>query len=170
MVNFFYLIRRQTAARAESQRLSKNFAILCVLCVSAFIGLLAGCHKTDPKIAALESRVTSLEADVAALEIRTDAETNTDALALADHNFLDGVYDAQTNLSDDVSWLLTRVGKLEDKATAAPPIYHSTTGSVMPAEVAAQIRSRAAESFPNNYDMQLFQIKQEADAWHKLNP
>jgi len=39
-----------------------------------------------------------------------------------------------------------------------------------PADVAAQIRAAAQKLWPNDYEMQVYEINKQADAWRKLNP
>ena len=70
--------------------------------------------------------------------------------------------------------LSDRVANLETLAASqttrpAPPSVQSYAPGQMPASVAAQIRADAAAQFPNDYDEQVFIIKQQTDAWHKLH-
>ena len=58
-----------------------------------------------------------------------------------------------------------------DQATGLPimrPAANVAPGE-LPADVAAAIRADAERMYPTDYNMQLFHIKDQTEAWHKLN-
>jgi outer membrane murein-binding lipoprotein Lpp len=152
-------------------------SLLCIIIVGT--ALLCGCHqKPDPKIAELESQVKTLSEEIDKLASATSRLGTNISVNL---DFLDAVYNVQTNLSNqiddqqlDISAMKGRLANLETLAPnqitrpAAASVQRYAPGQ-MPASVAAQIRADAAARFPNDYDEQVYIIKQQADAWYKLH-
>ena len=54
--------------------------------------------------------------------------------------------------------------------TTGLPVLNTNPSSQMPADVAAAIRADAERRYPTDFDMQLFVIKKQTEAWHKLHP
>lgn len=157
------------------------------LCIFAAAGLLAGCTKTaDPKITQLENRFAILESNVADLSIsrtnlwrdqtnivgilaRVTTQVQTNSEQLFYQNLQLEVDDIQ------LRFLFPAVTNLQaafDKKSGYPvqSFQRAASPSVMPAAVAAQIRYAAQQKWPNEYDMQVYEIKKQSDAWHQLNP
>lgn len=157
-----------------------------ICCLLAAVALLCGCNqKPDPKIAKLEARIVDLESNVDHLTSRCNNQSN----------YEDQIFSVQTNMLAELSGMTAPDGiltKLAESnayydglialqqmeitnllarptAKSAPVYYRPAQPGAMPAEVAAQIRAHAAERFPNDYDMQLFVIKQQSEAWYKLH-
>lgn len=73
-----------------------------------------------------------------------------------------------------------RVGSLEFKFTnlvssingrhiARPASSPVAVPGQMPADVVAGIRAKAENDWPDNYEMQAYEIKQQTEAWYQLN-
>jgi hypothetical protein len=148
--------------------------------------LLCGCQKSDPR----DAKILALETTVSNLQVRMDRNrdivnsnfvnndqtfsdisamfgTNIIALRLLGDRLL--AVEIQSSL---LQFMLTNsVAKPPVRAQPyiARPAQPAQPGQ-MPADVAGEIRAMAQREWPNDYDMQLFVIKQQTEAWHKLHP
>ena len=155
-----------------------------VLILLATAALLCGCQKAapDPRIAKLEARISLLESNQL-----VDQEQINNALSLGEtnvlktHALIGGVrklMEGESELDQRLFWLENPVNKTGNHSADYNSRLHidPTTGlpypetNTMPAEVTAQIRAAAEREWPNDYDMQVFEIKNQTEAWQKLHP
>jgi hypothetical protein len=169
-----------------------------LFCLVAAAALMCGCNsKPDPKVAELERRIDSLEKLNQKLDEREETifemATNTQALTMGlwgaqftahspmDVNTglpipigarTDALAERIDTISETLSNLILTLNAAHPGAVRQAYMPAQTSPPApgqMPADVAAKIRATAAEEFPNNYDMQVFAIKHETDAWYKLH-
>lgn len=152
----------------------KNF--VQTLSILLMVVLLCGCNsKPDAKVAELETKITALESNIADLyernEFRRQDETN---IMIVVSNVALSVL-MQTNLFEVTQIQLQKQdGKLDAFSSAFsnfllnahPP---ATTSGRMPPSVAAQIKAKAAQRWPGDYQMQETEIRSQTEAWYNLN-
>ena len=96
---------------------------------------------------------------------------NTDAVPSVQTDFLslsNQVHQQQFEISD-MELRLANLEKLAASNTSTSEGEQSQSSVQMPASVAAQIRADAEAQFPNDYEEQVFIIKQQTEAWYKLH-
>ena len=155
----------------------KRLLILCVLCV------LCGCNPSA-------SRVTKLETELAAL--RTELRTNVadlverNASRKEDFTNLLGMFKAELVIVKDhdaaidnlklavlaMTDVVTNVAmrQITRPAPASRYVAAPVSSGGIPANVMAGIRAKAEREWPGDYNMQVFVIKQETEAYQKLHP
>ena len=156
-----------------------------------FAFALVGCGKPVPNAARYEARITALESNVTELYQR-NANRKADITNI--NEMVQMIVDGSTNqlafdakmMSQDsnqqvqlelqllmIQDLQARLTNRTQSTYRQPTVYRAPQNSgptVMPANVAATIRAEAERRYPTDYDMQNFVIKQQTEAWHKLNP
>ena len=170
-----------------------TISLLSIISVAAM--LLCGCNKQDSKIAQLETRIVALENQNAELKTSCDSlasqatncaksidliftlVTNSVVTPFDPNAPLDvntGLVNPLYHLDERVDSLSVTLSNLISSLNAAHPALirvpvSATRPTQMPADVAAQIRAEAERRYPTDYDMQIFVIKQQTEAWQKLN-
>ncbi len=152
-------------------------------CLLAATALLCGCGKsaTDLRIEKLEARIAALETqqNETAISLSNNASLTLEAINLCHDNetYL-------TNQLEDVHRILGRNANLSERmegleawAIKAPfkglnvQAYSTTPASptTMPLDVRRQIVLDAEKKWPEDYDMQGYEIDKQTEAWHKLH-
>ena len=157
-------------------------------CILAAVALLCGCsQKPDPRIAEtgkrlddlsarlenLASKTTLVQSNLAAAILATDERAASQLVKINPETGLPAT-EAEVNAVERLEKLelqysnlvMTVNGKIP--ARRVPPAQNYSGG--MPDAVAAQIRNAAEAKWPNQYDMQVYEIKVQAEAWQKLHP
>lgn len=153
---------------------------LAAICLTA----LCGCNQEpDSRIVKYEQRITALESNITELyqrnENRRQAQIEANSIV---SNLLATLKDyCQSNsvIELEQTFIMLQTQQQLDGLQSAVSNYFSTKGArlsatrpapgVMPANVAAQIRSSAAQKWPGDYDMQSYEIKKQTEAWYQLN-
>lgn len=142
--------------------------------------LLCGCGKptatpqSDPRLELIEVRLAALETNITELYLRNDNRKAMESNILSVQGdmletmekYSDGIKRigvAMTNASVALDSLQLVLTNLSQPRPATQPAQ-------MSAAVASGIRAYAAQRWPNDYDMQLYEIKQQVEAWRKLHP
>lgn len=166
--------------------------IIGITMAALFAFALVGCGKSVPNAARYEARITALESNVTELYQRNENRkadfTNVfaiqEAMAIASSNQLNfnmEMIAQDTNQQVQLDLQLLMIENLQKQITNRAPVAYRPPAvnrapqynpgpTVMPANVAATIRAEAERRYPTDYDMQNFVIKQQTEAWHKLNP
>jgi len=156
------------------------------LLFAIIIGFCGCTQKPDPQVAKLESQVAMLQSNVALLKMRQDNTSNyldwatgiiTNLVEISATNVNDIKVIAAYSLENDfqTKQLSGTLSNLISTLNASHPgqasfrIAQSPPGQ-MPAAVAARIRSDAQLQWPSDYEMQVYEIKKQTEAWRKLNP
>ena len=141
-----------------------------VLCAAA-AALPCGCRKPAapaPEAARLETRLSLIESNVTELYSRNENRImNISNL----WNAQESILSLMKSNNDDLQTLEFVVE--QRGAAAAIPARSAVpvpTASQPPAWVLQQIRSKAAQEWPGDYTMQAWEIKNQVESWHKLNP
>lgn len=151
--------------------------------------LLVGCTKPDAK---LEARVKKLEqsvVDLVELEKKSGLEQieflnkmHTNELASsadfkafrkANEDYLKVILAQVENhghILDDHATAIEALKQQRPTSTAAAARVSIATKSGVPVAVYNQIAAEAARRYPTDYDMQVFVIKQQIEAYLKLHP
>lgn len=156
-----------------------------ICCLLATAALLCGCKpKPDPRIAVLTSNISELEYRLDKLELALgkNATNASEAYGIATNAFdlaLDG---SKQTLKIQVDQLSQQLDIIElQRSVSNICVGLNVKGSsqyvyrarpqpgVIPAEVAAQIRARALEKWPADFEMQAYEIKKQMEAWYQVN-
>lgn len=164
-----------------------------LLCLFAAT-LLCGC-KPDPKMAKLEAQVADLHAQIELLKtdaafldmqisncIKLSVEVEyecTNAIAV---NFNPMMIDPSTGLPNTLGETIYRVDTLSDTVSNLIVYINASRSSARfvsrpapvnngqpPSDVVVQIRASAQHLWPNDYEMQVYEINKQVEAWRKLN-
>jgi hypothetical protein len=152
----------------------------------AAIGLMGlmwcGCGESareramDRKLAVLQDQVNVLQSEIATNQTATASGVE---LGEADKNYCDAISALQTMDEQTASNLDFRVTGLESwqaecQALAAGARSRSSTLNAplqdgIPDEVYKQIWAGAVEKWPNDYEMESYEVKQQVAAWKELH-
>jgi hypothetical protein len=166
----------------QTQQPEKMKTLLCIFAAAA---LLCGCSKpaADPRIAQLETRITALESNISALQSQNEKQNalatnlfclHTRLLALVQSNLV-VMQDQEFELGlheTVIKSLSGLVTNLMDRLAVKNPQPYTRTAQPLqiPADVVNGIRADAEREWPTNYDMQIYEIQKQIEAWHKLHP
>jgi hypothetical protein len=162
-----------------------------LLCILAAVMLLCGCNQNDARIRKLEQRVDVLQQSQSnslasvetalskMLRIVSDDQSNWQAMLPLLEKQATPEIDPATGLPPQMATDL-RVTALETqfsnliatingRRATTPTQNHATAGNGMPADVAAQIRTDAEKKWPAQYDMQVYEINKQVEAWNQLH-
>jgi septal ring factor EnvC (AmiA/AmiB activator) len=168
-------------AKSQSREAAKQLSVFTfaplLLCAFAF----CSCSKPDPRITQQQTQITHLNQRLDLLSDQLDAALKANATTLASVTNLEGwvkinsdmlVQDNQEIADLEAAAAQWRTNHPSTRAPARllPRIDPETGQTIMPADVAAQIRADAERRYPTDYEMQAFVIKEQTEAWHKLNP
>lgn len=158
----------------------KTIFALCALCV------LCGCNRPDPRIAKLEARIAGLENEVRTnvTDLLERNQFRKDAIS----NIIEIVKDMNSELSDHQVVLnelktdgLPILYQLRDSLTNQPKRanYYAPTPAAkptpamksgIPLDIYNAIAADARRRYPVDFDMQVFIINQQVEAYKKLHP
>lgn len=165
--------------------------LLCLFLSCVVLIALAGCRQSPapgPRIAKLEDQWANLSlqlleqekqiaAQTAALRemsgaIRTNREFSLELIGGIGTALTDLEWQARRHFEDTVihrtnAVVATRYAPAP--VTKAKPTTEANTQGV-PASVYKSIRTFAAERYPTDFDMQEYVVRQQIDAYRKLNP
>ena len=159
---------------------------LVQICLAGICLVATGCGKPDPRTSKYEQRITALESNITELYQRNenrraqyrevyDFATNT-ASILNSMTESNGIVTILTTSSIEheikiatLERMLTNFFNSQNVKLQPRPIARTPQPTVMPASVAAQIRAGAEKAWPGDYRMQAYEIKQQTEAWYKLN-
>jgi outer membrane murein-binding lipoprotein Lpp len=163
--------------------MKENNIKLKLMFMAMAAGLLAGCSNkaNDAKTAALESRISMLESNLARLTTRSNNQKlYGDKLFSLETNDWAANEEIELLLQTHLRYQESRIWFLEAQMTnlltgakprpTAGVQQASPDQAIMPERVAAHIRAVAAALWPNDFEMQAYEIKRQTDAWHALNP
>lgn len=135
--------------------------------------LLCGCseQKPDPRIAELQTSLADLRQHVGELREQQDK----DFAAYTNH--LNQMVTLFTKAQKQMEVVQSGMQQLLAMTNSPIPVVQKVARAVnpnqtkngVPITVYNQIASDAAKQWPNNYEMQEFQIKNQIESWTKLN-
>lgn len=146
-----------------------------ILPIIALTVLIAGCSKPTPP----DARLAELSARLAVVEAQLQTATDNDLILQERMDIfgkymretaqdMKGIYQLATNMHAGMELMLSFTN------SAVPVVRQIARSSQpkpgMPADVLLTIRTEAQRRYPADFEMQAWVIKNQVEAWHKLQP
>ncbi len=146
---------------------------------------LIGCSRApapDPRLDQLAARLDTLQSNVTDLYERNENRKSefvafrSNTIGFLETNLFLLKTFGEEQVGHDVRLMLLEAqltnAWARQNARTPQVIYRPAAAAVgqIPANIVAQIRADAEQRYPTDYDMQLYIIKEQTDAWTKLHP